>query len=288
MELDFTSIKKEYEVYEKVYLDLLEQTLLTLKIKCSPIVSTSLIDDIAIHSINREYRHVDRPTDVISFAFLDGDSNRAKLLRSKSEVVLGDIYISIDRASAQAKEYGHSEKREFQFLFVHGLLHLLGYDHMKIEDEHIMFPLQEKILKSYEENQMKKEELIKKAMEARKLSHSPYSHFAVGAAVLCKDGQVFLGSNVENASYPLSMCAERNALYNAIMHGKKKEDFEMFALVADTDEPCSPCGACRQVISELYPSDAPILMANLKGKVKETNAKELLPFAFDASDLENK
>lgn len=288
MELDFTSIKKEYEVYENDYLGLLEQTLVTLKLKCSPIVSVSLIDDNAIHEINREYRHIDRPTDVISFAFLDNDPNREKLLKSKSEVVLGDIYISIDRAAAQSKEYGHSERRELLFLFIHGLLHLLGYDHMTLEDEHIMFPLQEKILKSYEERKMKKEELIKKAMEARKLSHSPYSKFAVGAAILCKDGQVFLGSNVENASYPLSMCAERNALYNALMHGEKKEDFEMFALVADTDEPCSPCGACRQVISELYPANAPIYMANLKGKVKETNAKELLPFAFDASDLESK
>jgi cytidine deaminase len=133
---------------------------------------------------------------------------------------------------------------------------------------------------------MKRDELIKKALEARTLSYSPYSKFAVGAALLCKDGEVFVGANVENASYPLCMCAERNAIYNAMMHGKKKEDFEMFALIADTDGPCSPCGACRQVISELLPSDTPIFMANLKGDVQETNPVELLPFAFDASALE--
>ncbi len=132
---------------------------------------------------------------------------------------------------------------------------------------------------------MEKLELVEKAKEARKLSYSPYSHFAVGAAVLTKSGEVFLGANVENSSYPLCMCAERNAIYNAYMHGIKKDDIVMLALAADTEGPCSPCGACRQVISELLPSDAPILMANLKGKVQETNIKELLPFAFSEDDL---
>ena len=132
---------------------------------------------------------------------------------------------------------------------------------------------------------MKKEELIERAKKARELSYSPYSHFAVGAALLCKDGRVFVGANVENSSYPLCMCAERNALYNAKMNGVKKEDMVALALSADTDEPCSPCGACRQVISELFPKDAPIYMSNLKGDVKETNIEELLPYAFSDEDL---
>lgn len=132
---------------------------------------------------------------------------------------------------------------------------------------------------------MDAKELIKKAVDARAYSYSPYSKFAVGAALLCKDGNVFLGANIENSSYPLCMCAERNALYNAYMHGKKKDDFVAMALSADTDEPCSPCGACRQVLSELFPKDAPIYMTNLKGDVKETNIEELLPFAFSEDDL---
>ena len=132
---------------------------------------------------------------------------------------------------------------------------------------------------------MKKEELIKKAEKARELAYAPYSNFKVGAALLTKDGQVFLGANIENSSYPLCMCAERNALYNAMLHGYKKTDFVALALTADTDEPCSPCGACRQVISELFPIDAPIYMANLKGDVKESNIQELLPFAFSGDDL---
>ena len=132
---------------------------------------------------------------------------------------------------------------------------------------------------------MKKEELVQKAIEARTLSYSPYSRFKVGAALLTKDGQVFVGANIENSSYPLCMCAERNALFNAMMHGYKKNDFEALALAADTDGPCSPCGACRQVISELFPSDKPIYMANIKGDIQETNVPELLPFAFSEDDL---
>ena len=132
---------------------------------------------------------------------------------------------------------------------------------------------------------MNQKELLEKAKEARELSYSPYSHFAVGAALLCKDGRVFKGTNVENSSYPLCMCAERNALYNAMMNGVKKEDMVALALIADTDEPCSPCGACRQVISEIFPKDAPIYMANMKGEVQETTIEELLPYAFSSDAL---
>lgn len=132
---------------------------------------------------------------------------------------------------------------------------------------------------------MDKLELIKCAKEARDLSYSPYSHFAVGAAVLCRDGSVYAGANIENSSYPLSMCAERNALYNAYMNGKSKDDFIAFAVVADTENPVSPCGACRQVLSELFPEDAPIYLANLHDDIQETTAKELLPFAFSGDDL---
>ena len=133
---------------------------------------------------------------------------------------------------------------------------------------------------------MNSKELAKKAIEARNLSYSPYSNFAVGAALLCKDGKVFAGANIENASYPLCMCAERNALYNALMNGYKKSDFVALAIVADTEEVCSPCGACRQVISELFPRDGKIYLSNMKGDMKETNIDELLPFAFSGEDLQ--
>ena len=127
--------------------------------------------------------------------------------------------------------------------------------------------------------------LVDSAIQARELSYSPYSKFKVGAALLCKDGKVFKGANIENSSYPLCMCAERNALYHALMNGYTKNDFVALAIVADTPEVCTPCGACRQVISELFPKDGVIVLANLKGAYQETNIEELLPFAFSGDDL---
>ena len=146
MELDFNSKFPEFDQYENIYLDLLKRTLTKLKVKCDPIVSVSFVDNKYIHKINKKYRHIDRPTDVISFAFLDVEDNYDKILFSPSPVVLGDIYISVDKAKEQAEEYGHSLHRELCFLFVHGLLHLLGYDHMNEDDEKIMFKLQDEIL----------------------------------------------------------------------------------------------------------------------------------------------
>ena len=127
--------------------------------------------------------------------------------------------------------------------------------------------------------------LVDSAIQARELSYSPYSKFKVGAALLCKDGKVFKGTNIENSSYPLCMCAERNALYHALMNGYTKNDFVALAIIADTPEVCTPCGACRQVISELFPKDGVILLANLKGAYQETNIEELLPLAFSGDDL---
>ena len=103
-----------------------------------------MADDKYIHKINKEYRGIDRPTDVISFALEDDKQIDLPDLR-----VLGDIYISYDKVISQAKEYGHSNKRELCFLAVHGLLHLLGYDHMTKDDEIKMFGLQKELLDSY-------------------------------------------------------------------------------------------------------------------------------------------
>lgn len=104
-----------------------------------------IINNEKIHKINKEYRGIDRPTDVISFALED-----YKDIKYENDYrVLGDIYISVDKVKEQAKEYGHSEKRELAFLAVHGLLHLLGYDHMEKEDEKVMFSRQELILDGY-------------------------------------------------------------------------------------------------------------------------------------------
>ena len=147
MELDFTSVNETYNEYEDIYAQLLEKTLSYLHLSFSPIVSVSIVDNKFIHQMNKDYRGIDRETDVISFAFLDNEENKDKILHSQDVVALGDIYISYEKAIAQAEEYGHPLSRELRFLFVHGLLHLLGYDHMNEEDEKIMFSLQEEILK---------------------------------------------------------------------------------------------------------------------------------------------
>ena len=146
MELDFDSQISGFDNYEEVYLALLERTFKHLKLTCDPILSVTFVDNAFIHKMNRDYRQIDRPTDVISFAFLDNEANKDEMLHGKGPVCLGDIYISIDKAKEQAEEYGHPLKRELSFLFVHGLLHLLGYDHMNKEDEAVMFKLQDVIL----------------------------------------------------------------------------------------------------------------------------------------------
>lgn len=105
-----------------------------------------IIDNPTIHKINKEYRDKDAPTDVISFALEDDKT----VIEPYGVRILGDIYISIDKVHEQALEYGHSFKRELSFLAVHGLLHLLGYDHMEKSDEEVMFKKQEEVLNYYE------------------------------------------------------------------------------------------------------------------------------------------
>ena len=108
------------------------------------IFNVIFVNNETIHKINKEYRGIDRETDVISFALEDNKEIDLEVGR-----VLGDIYISVDKMKSQAKEYEHSEKREMAFLTVHGLLHLLGYDHMNKEDEEVMFREQELILDGF-------------------------------------------------------------------------------------------------------------------------------------------
>lgn len=128
---------------------------------------------------------------------------------------------------------------------------------------------------------MNDKELIDVAKKYREFSYSPYSKFKVGAAVLTKSGKVYGGCNIENSSYSLANCAERTAIFKAVSEGEK--DLVALAVVGDTEEPCSPCGACRQVIAEFRIQK--IIMANLKGNEKTVTLEELLPFAFTSEDL---
>lgn len=123
---------------------------------------------------------------------------------------------------------------------------------------------------------MTDEKLIEIAKAYRERSYSPYSKFKVGAAVLGGSGRVYGGCNIENSSYPVTNCAERTAIFKAISEGE--QELKAIAVVADTDGPCAPCGACRQVMAEFKIKK--IIMANLKGDQKVVTLSELLPFAF--------
>lgn len=127
------------------------------------------------------------------------------------------------------------------------------------------------------------EQLIDEAKKARTMAYAPYSQFPVGAALITEDEEIFRGCNIENAAYSLSNCAERTAIFKAFSNGAKR--FRAMAIVADTDRPCPPCGACRQVMSELCPENMKVVLSNMKGDILETTVKELLPGAFKAEDL---
>ncbi|MGA7815752.1 cytidine deaminase [Caballeronia sp.] len=127
---------------------------------------------------------------------------------------------------------------------------------------------------------MTMDELLERAEAARERAYAPYSKFRVGAALLAKDGRVFDGCNVENASYGLCNCAERTAFFSAIAAGCARDEFAALAVIGDTDGPIAPCGACRQVIIELGGPELPIRLGNLRGATRDTTAREQLPDAF--------
>ncbi|MCJ0931044.1 cytidine deaminase [Virgibacillus halodenitrificans] len=133
---------------------------------------------------------------------------------------------------------------------------------------------------------MYRKQLIEKAIKIKECAYVPYSKFLVGAAVLTGSGRIYTGCNIENAAYPVSCCAERVAIFNAISNGEK--EFKEMAVVADTQRPVPPCGSCRQVMSEFFSSDMRIHLTNLENEVKTVTMEELLPFSFQPSDLHNK
>jgi cytidine deaminase len=124
--------------------------------------------------------------------------------------------------------------------------------------------------------------LIAAARTAREHAHAPYSNFRVGAAVRAKSGRIFTGCNVENATYGLTLCAERVAIFKAVSEGER--GFDAVAVVADTDTLTPPCGACRQILWE-FCGDAEVILANLGGKIDRYRLSTLFPKPFDGSFL---
>jgi cytidine deaminase len=133
---------------------------------------------------------------------------------------------------------------------------------------------------------MNHKELVQKSIEAKSFTHSLASKFPVGAALLTTKG-VFLGANIENASYSLCMCAERTAIYSAHMQGCKKGDYISIAITADTEKHIVPCGACLQVMSEFLEPDAEVILSNIDGDFKVFKFGDIMPLRFSFDDLNN-
>lgn len=128
------------------------------------------------------------------------------------------------------------------------------------------------------------DELIELAKKVRENAYAPYSKFKVGAVLITKNGKIFTGVNIENASYGLTNCAERTAIFKAVSEGEK--EFDTIVIIADTEKPVSPCGACRQVMAEF--GNFKVILANTKGEWLETDVKKLLPYSFEKKDLEER
>ena len=259
-------------------------------------VSVRLCDDEAIHEINREYRDPDRATDVLSFPTVNYPKgvtagHADKLLRRELDdeldaCMLGDLIISVPHVLAQAQEYGHSPEREAAYLLVHGICHLMGYDHMVEDEKREMRAMEEKILNAVGmsrdgDGQVSDEALLALARAAMKRSYSPYSKYKVGAALLCADGRVFQGCNIENASFGLTNCAERTAMFKAISEGAT--EFTTIAIAAEGSAPW-PCGACRQVLNEFAPGIR-VMVTWGDSQVDEAPLTALLPYGFGPKDL---
>ena len=251
-------------------------------------VYVRLTDDEEICRINSEQRGINRATDVLSFPQLNYPerSTAAKvpdLLRQEYDpdvdaCCMGEIIISVDHARQQALEYGHSFERELSYLFIHGMFHLFGYDHIKDDDRAIMRKMEEKALAKIDMQWYDRELLLKEAEKAMEHSYSPYSHFRVGACLLAKSGKMYTGCNIENAAYSVTNCAERTALFKAVSEGER--EFVAIAVTADKSM-AWPCGVCRQALYEFSPDMTVIV--GYKGEICSASLRELLYAGFGAN-----
>lgn len=250
-------------------------------------MSLMLTDDAGIQAINKAWREIDSATDVLSFPAVSfghhetlGQRQRLPADSWDSDAgayFLGDVVISLPRARAQAEAYGHSFERELAYLFAHGTLHLMGYDHETPEDKKRMRNKEEQVLTEKGMGASGDQELLEMARKAREYAYTPYSNYKVGAALRTRDGKVFTGCNIENASFGLTNCAERTAVFKAISVGE--DQFDAIAIAADATAPW-PCGACRQVLSEFAPHMKVLLTWDGGQKTDQSTLDQLLPHSF--------
>ncbi len=268
-----------------------------LSVPCA--ISVRICRDGVIAAINQQWRGLNRSTDVLSFPSVswpgtDTARQHEHLLHQVYDdeaeaCFLGDIIISLDHVYQQASEYQHSPEREAAYLLTHGICHLMGYDHLDDSGRRQMRQIEEQILggcgmsrngSGSGEFPESFEELIDAARKAQLLSYSPYSRFGVGAALRTVDGRVFTGCNIENASYGLTNCAERTAVFKAVSEGYRQ--FDAIAIAAD--QIAWPCGACRQVLNEFAP-ELLVIVADAQGSKYCRRLSELLPEGFGPDKL---
>lgn len=230
------------------------------------VLSISFLDGVTMRSLKRRFFHQDVDTDVIAFLYGEEEQDQ----------VWGEILICGPVALEQAKEQGKDLREEVLTLFVHGLLHLLGYRDEGEEEKKVMEEKTSQLLGLFAEWEIRMQ-LVKKAYAARVFAYAPYSHFRVGAALLSETGTVFTGCNVENASFGLTVCAERVALLKAVSAGVRK--FQRLAIVSDAASLCFPCGACRQVLLEFAPS-LEVVSASSSFDFQVFRLDALLPYGF--------
>ena len=263
-----------------------------IPLKCS--VHVCLCDDETIAVVNQKFRGIAASTDVLSFPtviYPEGLTASRCVQQIRMEYdddigacFLGDLFISVPHMKKQAAEYGHSELREACYLLIHGICHLMGYDHIEPDEKEKMRKMEEKILTNVSVTRdtaasSVDDTLLTLAREAMKQSYSPYSSYPVGAALHCIDGRIFTGCNVENASFGLSNCAERTAVFKAVSEGAR--EFDVIAIAANTKP--WPCGACRQVLNEFAP-DIRVLVT-WGEQTEERTLRELLPEGFGPDSM---
>lgn len=241
-------------------------------------LSVSFVDAEEIRDLNAQFRSVDAATDVLSFPQWDGSKNFAM----QSMVELGDVVLCKEIIDRQALEYGHSEQRELLYLFTHGVLHLLGFDHIEENDKIAMRKREDSVMerlgldRSYEGETMDYKQLYRMALQAVDKAYAPYSGFRVGAALLTESGEVYTGVNVENSSFGATICAERTAFVKAVSEGHKQ--FRAIA-IASSGGQAWPCGICRQFMYE-FADSLDIITGADEDHLDVRDIKELLPEGF--------
>ncbi|MEN3186771.1 MAG: cytidine deaminase [Atribacterota bacterium] len=259
-------VKKRVRVSRQTLQDVAMLVFQSENVSPEGILSVGFLDKEEIRAIKRQFFHQDVDTDVVAFPYGEKEGDK----------IWGEILICVPVAFEQAQEQGYRVGEEILLLFIHGLLHLLGYQDSTEEESKEMAKRAQELLNLTREWQLRKS-LVKKAWEAKAYAYAPYSHFGVGAALLGDGGKIFTGCNVENSSFGLTICAERVALVKAVSSGA--QHFQKIAIVSDASTFCLPCGACRQVLFEFAPA-LEIISATSSLDFQVFHLDELLPYGF--------